>query len=232
MPAPGHVRVTFSGTFGPVGAPVEIFSHNLAVAPAGGWGPGVDQALVTAAAAAASTAWRTHLRNLFTSDVSLTRTRVAYLNSNGLVERNAAGGYVQADDLAVGTGGGVLATNGRMPLSTALAVSLVSGRAGASGKGRFFLPWPGTKALGTDFRMSADDALAVQTAARSFLVAVRAGFPAGSAIVVPSAGSTRDGVQVHGPVLSEVLRIRVGRVPDTMRSRRSGLLEEYGSVAL
>jgi hypothetical protein len=228
MPAPAHARFTFSGTFGPAGAPVEIWSFNI-----NGTSGGIsDMAQITSAAAAASTTYATTLRPLFPSDIVLTKVRCALVDDTGHVVRTAVGGYQQADDNTARAGSGTVAVGGRMPLSTALVVSLTTARAGASGKGRFFLPWPQTKALGTDYRMSADDALACQTAARSFLLGVRAALPTGSDLVVASGGATANGVALHGPVLSPVTGLRVGRVPDTMRSRRSGLREEYTSIAL
>jgi hypothetical protein len=223
MPPPLHTRVTFSGTFGAVSSPVEVWQFNLNF----GTERTHDQVQPTLENYSdLRAAWVTHIAPVMTSDIHLTRVRHALVGDDGRVRRDSAGGYIQTD--TNGDWSGTVATTAaiRMPLQTSLVVSLQSAKAGAVGKGRFFLPWPATT-LDADYRIGS--ALAAQYSQRfrdfvdDCVSAVH--YP----LVVASGGSALTGDPAG---LYPVTSVRVGRVPDTMRSRRSHLLEGYASVAL
>lgn len=215
MPVQAHTRVTFSGVFGSTTAPLEIWSFNINTAS-------IFDKTITAhktLADAAQAAYATHIKPILDSEQIITRVRAAAIGIDGRVLKTGDGGYVQADNVTVTPGAlGVSAAN-RKPLSTALVCSLVTNRAGPSGKGRFFLPWPSSQVLGTDYRLSTTDQATDLAAVKGFIGALRT---AGTDVLVVS---SKD-------FASPVTGVRVGRTPDTMRSRRSHLLEAYSTTTL
>lgn len=215
MPVQAHTRITFSGVYGSTTQPTEVWSFNVNTSAAFDRTVPAHQTV----ADACLTAYHTHMRPLYDTDVTLTRVRAAAIGIDGRVLKTPAGGFLQADKTGVSSGAqGAVAAN-RKPLQTALVVSLVSARAGASGKGRYFLPWPQPTVLDTEWRISTTAQTAILDASRLFLQAVAAA--AGPVLVI----SYKD-------FASPVTGVRVGRVPDTMRSRRSHLIEGYAAATL
>ena len=106
------------------------------------------------------------------------------------------------------------------PPQTALAVSLTSGRRGPGGKGRFYLPMPGVGVVAGPLTIDTVSRNQIQAAAATFLTALnnRPGI---------------DGVDVEVIIAStkgyntKVTGVRVGRVLDTIRSRRTSLSEDF-----
>lgn len=226
MPKPAHARLTWSGTFGSTTSPAEIWAFGLNTEP-------LDVAVFEAQTlvAALSTAWSTHLSPIMSTDVALTNVRAAAVAETGLVQRTAAGAYMQRDSGTSDTGDQPPSVGTRMPISTALCVSLMTPRAGVTGKGRFFLPFPAQTPIEADFRISTSRIAALADACKGFVNAVNAATaaaqPGGTLsgqVVVASGGSVIEGLP---PTLTQVTGIRVGRVPDTMRSRRGALREGY-----
>lgn len=220
MPAPAHLRLTFSGVFGSVASPTEEWSINFSAAKGGG----ADITLSQLAPLATSlrTAWQTHMPPRTATGTILTRVRVAGIGANGLVQRDASGAYLQGDDVVGGQGSGVSS----MPLQIALAVTLHSEAGGPTGRGRVYLPAPVTGALGADGRLSTTVRDGYNTSLKAFLDACNVslnGTSAGARIVVASGGSVTKGIP---PALRPVTRISVGRVLDTQRRRRGKLPEE------
>lgn len=153
------------------------------------------------------------------SAVRLQRVRVAQIDAGGLVDQDNGGAYNQGDyltDLA-GTGGSAV-----YPLQTSLCVSLRTNRSGPTGKGRFFLPMPTYQINGTDFRLSNADVATAGGRAVSLLKGV-------GVVLSSTATTSSGGAQVVSSkgYMSDVVGVRVGRVLDTMRSRRSDLPEGY-----
>lgn len=103
---------------------------------------------------------------------------------------------------------------------TALAISLTTGRRGPTGKGRFYLPMPGVGVEAGPLTIPAVSRNQIQAAAAGFLNALnnRPGI---------------DGIDVEVIVAStkgtntKVTGVRVGRVLDTIRSRRTSLGEDF-----
>lgn len=105
---------------------------------------------------------------------------------------------------------------------TALAISLMTDRRGATGRGRFYIPMPVLDPDATDgWRVPTGPIDAVLGSAKSFLEALgnSAGFDllTGLKVVVASTKGYN----------SDVTGVRVGRVVDTIRSRRGSLSESY-----
>lgn len=216
MAKPAHTRVTFSGHIGGEASVLEIFSFNLCFPPI----EGDDDAAIAALediAAGCHTAFGTHLNPAYGEDTWLDRTRVASVDGTGHVVRTAVGAYVQGDrnDPFNGT-----EAKQPMPLQTALCVSLGTARAGATGKGRFFLPWMAMSLDPDDKRINEATAVATLNGIQDFLQACAAAVGL-DPVVVSSKG-----------YMSDVTTIRLGRVPDTMRSRRGDVPEGYVSVPL
>lgn len=209
-PVQPHSRVTLSGIFGPTATPYEIWS----------WGVNTtafltpNQTNLAALANGTQAAYATHLAPLYKSDVVLLKTRAAAVSPSGTVSKDAEGGYEQFDNVTStpGTNSGTAVS---FPLQTALVVSLQTGRAGPSGKGRFFLPWPSAMALSEGFRLSDANAATVRTGVRNFLLAVRAAAGDQASLLVVS----------YKGFASPVTSVAVGRTPDTMRSRRNAIKE-------
>ena len=214
---PAHTDLIFSGVFGLKSAPAEIWSYGIAL----DIGP-FDQAAFTTLTNAASVAWTTHTAQLLSSDVRLTRIRAVSVTADrSRYGFKADGSYALVDKEMDAPAAGAA---GKHPFQVALAISLVSVNPGPTGRGRYYLPLPTLPPLqgGRMPLQSVSDWLSNQ---KSFLDAINAGTPAGSAgIVIASGGSVKQG---KAPALYTVSKVRVGSVPDTMRSRRNALQEAY-----
>lgn len=133
--------------------------------------------------------------------------------------------YLDDPEIAVVSqaGGGVV--SGTPPPQLALAVSLMTARRGPTGKGRFYIPLPELTVVPSDsFRISTIQAEGVRGTAQTFLNSLNlvnlgtANFP--EVAVISSKGYA-----------TRVAQIRVGRVLDTMRSRRNKMPEAYTAAA-
>jgi hypothetical protein len=224
MSAPQHVRVTWSGTLGTTAT--EIWSMGLAFTPNALSEADDVPALATmeTAAAAMRAAWATHLApKCATNIVKLTRTRVALIGDDGRTERTGAGAYKHKDDVTVVNATG---TSSGFPFQVAMAITTLSERAGRTGRGRFYLPLPAVLVGGTDGLLSDANRDAFATAADGFITACRSAAAAGwdGLPVIASAGSALDNLE---PALLPIMRIKVGKALDTLRSRRNALDETY-----
>lgn len=111
------------------------------------------------------------------------------------------------------------------PLQTAVCVSLLTGRPGASYRGRVYLPGPGA-AIDADFRLTTPTDpgdLAEQFAEWLGIIQEKSQLYGDAVACVFS--PTRD-------VLTPVSTIRVGDVADTQRRRRDNLTENYSTVPI
>jgi hypothetical protein len=212
---PGHIRLTFSGVFGSAAAPLEIWSWGLSSAvPAGS----LDQAALDNHAAAMHATYVTNIKQIMPARVVLTQCLYALVNDDGHIARNADGSFRQSKNQTVEAGGqGSVPV---LPLQTALVASYGSARPGASGRGRSFLPFQDGSALEADFRVSDTVAQGFATRVGHVIYEINA---LGAPVVVASSKG----------YLSPVTTVRVGKVPDTMRSRRDRLVEGYiaGSIS-
>jgi len=108
------------------------------------------------------------------------------------------------------------------PPQEALAISLRTAHMrGLAHQGRFYLPGYAAT-LGSDGRISVGTALAVAEQVTTFLNALNA-VEANYKVCVVS--------QIAAGAQNEVTHCRIGRVVDTIRSRRSSLLEDWQSGA-
>lgn len=110
------------------------------------------------------------------------------------------------------------ATGNTYPPQIALAITLrTAKKRGLAASGRFFLPGPG-RVLQADGRLSIADATAYATAATTLLNALTTNLPGWDPGVVSKVGAGAENPVTH---------VEVGRVYDTIRSRRTSLPEEY-----
>lgn len=214
MVKPAHFRLTYSGT---LGNGTEEFAISLNLAPGR---PGTAAEL-TSEATAARQAWLDNMRVLFSNRNTLTETRLACITADGSYLTREDGSYQVGIDATPAPSVGAGVPGGLLPLQSALCVTLLTPRSGPTGKGRIFLPWPDTIAIQDDFRISQPAATSVATIMAEMIRDVNSLIADTVVSVVSSKGYT-----------SPVTGVRVGRVPDTMRSRRGDLLEQPSTVLL
>lgn len=211
MPKPAHTRAVFEGVVGSVAAPLERWSFSVNF-PADALPADGSDIVADGVAEDAFAAFNDHLGGEFPSDVHLTTVKVSHVNADGHVAVRADGSYVQGEWNGDSTHNWPPTA---MPLQTALCISLVTAHAGPTGKGRFFLPWVRYSPATDTKRLATGDATTVANAVVAFLNQL-----ATVLTFAPQVVSSKG-------YMSEVTGIRVGRAPDTMRSRREDLPEGY-----
>jgi hypothetical protein len=219
MPAPAHIRLTFSGTFGSTDPAAEEWSFGVGVDRAVGL---VARDLLEAFAVECSVGAWNAIKPGIGSYAVLRRVRAAHVGDDGRVTRDTLGAYRQGDALVSLPGGGTVAVGSVKPFQVALAVSTRSAFAGPTGRGRFYLPAPIGSVVTPGGVMSAGDQTAHEARAVAFLDAVNTAADAAGygRCVVASGGSI-----VYGfpPALHVISHVGVGQAFDTLRSRRGDL---------
>jgi hypothetical protein len=216
MAKPEHTRVTFEGITGQIATPVEHWAIGVNF-PADALPIDGNQIVDDLVAANAAGAWYNNLRLKMPSDVWCLKVKVARIGADGHMRRRADGSYVQG--LTDVTQPGTQAQQG-IPLQTALVASLKTLRPGPTGKGRIFLPFPAKPIDVNAKTISFGDAQDIANTTKAFLNAL-----AGVMTFAPQVVSSKG-------YMTPVTGVRVGRVPDTMRSRRSDVIEGYAEVPL
>jgi hypothetical protein len=211
---PAHDLVTIAGDVYVSGASIEEWSFGLRcfeLIPS-------DVAIKTAAASSVASAVFTHLGPILSNRLRLKNVTVARINALGRYEKTVDGAY----DKGEWNGATVLtnAATGNLPLQSAVVVSLMTARAGATGRGRIFSPAI-SENLGADGRLTGSRSLDIANNYKAFLNAVNALTTLGNVGVHSSKGYA-----------SSVTGIRVGKVVDTLRSRRRSQPEDYSVVTL
>lgn len=229
MPPPAHLKVIYSGTFGAQAAEAEIWSFGLSLGlGAGGADPQafINKESLTAAVESFKAAQDGFLAGA-TEPVVLRRTRLVYIGSDGLTPKGGDGAYIQADSSTVSAAAGLRV----FPNQVALAYTLETNSAGAVGRGRFYLPLPVAGGLEADGRMSDAVRDAHVTRGKTLVDNLNAASAAAGfgRVSVASGGSALKGIL---PALYPVERVGVGRVLDTIRSRRGALPEARESLAV
>lgn len=215
-----HYRISAVGTLGPLAAPVESFSYGLSMARDGGEG-GEDGVVAMNRDQAVDIA--EDFRS-YHADVNTAIAPSAILKQVVVAKINALGNYSSDPfviDVAPTPGGG--ADRGSLPQAS-LCVSFGTERYGPTGMGRFFLPMP-SHAVGADFSIGALAAEAV----RNRTVQLVDNLNDEPGIDVLGIGVCVSSTKGYN---SRVTKVRVGRVIDTMRSRRRSLLEQYTPYGL
>jgi len=219
LPVPTHFRFVVRGMF--VNTPEEwSFGTHFTRAETAGPDAGLDDVSESGVTAAVDAFIGT---SNFQSSVKATDWRMYVIGTDGKMEGN---GPLLHDYTGSGpVGGGSL----KYPPQVSVAITCVADNRGPAKLGRFYLPGPG-KALGTDLRMSAADAGFLGSDVTTFLKAVS------DSIDMPFTTSAK-GVNVSSRggagagTIQEIDHLEVGRVFDTIRSRRRSLDEDRQVVA-
>lgn len=216
MAKPAHSRIVFDGVIGTVAAPLERWAFGINF-PHDALSAGSNQVTDDALASDAMGAWSARMTQASCTDVVLSQVKVSRIDAAGLVEHRADGSYVQG--VWTGSVAGQNAPRA-VPLQTALCVSLETSRSGPTGKGRFFLPWP-------SYDLQADKRLAVGDVEDllEFCVVPFLNDLATLMTFAPQVVSSKG-------YMSAVTGVRIGRAPDTLRSRREDSPEGYISAPL
>lgn len=212
MPIQPNLLLTFKGDFADASLrPMEIWQFGLrfprmteSVAPD-------TVAAFTDKAGQAAALWLTHLGPFHNPLIRLRGVRLSTHNEGGLTAVTPEGEYAQGD--WEGTTPATAGASTKFPLQTAAVASLMTPRAGASGRGRIFLPQL-RYALDDEWGFPETARQPVADAVKNLLVALR-----------PIVGEARvfSGKGFSSPIES----VRVGSVPDTQRSRRGAIDEVY-----
>lgn len=218
MPFAPHIRMSCLGRIGSA-VDGERFSFGLALAqPDGNSAPGLSPNADVWDDCAAD------VRTFFGSAAARISPR-AILENVKFASISASGGYAAdpyVSEFADIQGGSPLSeAYGRILPQAALAISLVTARRGPTGRGRFYIPMP---------------VVDIEDASESIPVAQRDAIEASAAALITNLGNNPgiDLLNLKVCVASSkgyntaVSGVRVGRVVDTIRSRRRSLKEDYG----
>lgn len=169
----------------------------------------------TAQVDAVAAAFKTHVLGInggVSSRVGIDMVKAARIGADGLYMDPKP--VLRSTTVTGGTG------TGPYPPQVSLAVTLLGPNPrGAAGRGRVYLPGPAA-AMQADGRISANDASNVANTFAAFINAMNDAVDGNVAIVGAATDTGR------GPARQSVTGVRVGRVLDTIRSRRSSFPEE------
>lgn len=167
----------------------------------------------------ATTTWTSNLQGLNVTGVNFRTVRVEARNLAGDLE-------------SVGEASKVTPVAGSSatphPFQTAIVLSLLTGQAGASGKGRLYFPATGIPLTAGTLRITSTAQGDFLTGMNSWLAQVRA-----QVRLVGGWSAASLGVWSRTQASSRVvLTVRAGDVPDTQRRRRDSVSEGYTSAAV
>lgn len=209
MPYVPHVRLTFGGSLG-TGTPRESWAGTLAIG-----GDGTDPMLTNlsdselAGVAAALTAWVNRADTSMATWCTHAWTKAALIKADG---RYAADPRLRTESAPLA---GTVSTNTH-PFQVSRVISFETALKTPSGRGRLYSPAPAA-AVQADGMVAAANALGAANSAATLLNAINQAITGANRVVVASSKGYN----------SAVLSVRVGRVLDTVRSRRTALLENY-----
>jgi hypothetical protein len=213
-----HIRITAIGTLGSTG---EQFSYGLSMAQ-GASGGSYFEPFMTANEDVFSdlcddvATYHGRATTRLRSAAVLTHVKVAPIGPDG---KYTADPYIKDYSVPGAESGG-----GATPPQIALCISLVTARRGPSGKGRFYLPLPAWGVNSASFQIDGQNANDSR----------------GSAVSLINDLNNQPGIDVLGMGVvvastkgynTPVTGVRVGKLLDTVRTRRNKLQEAYTDVA-
>lgn len=217
MPFATHLRITALGT---LGASDERFSYgiNTTLDPGQAAGLGGDGSTVPAPLAAAADVvkqFHTRVSTRIASVAVLRSVKFAVIGPDGKYVGDAVEAPVTAGEGGVNDGSGLV-----LP-QNALAVSLLTDDRGPRKRGRFYIPMPVIDVQPSNgFTMAVAWSNGVADSAAQLLTDLQA---------VPDLSIQPVIASTYG-YNTPVTGVRVGRVVDTIRSRRNRLVELYSTV--
>lgn len=214
MAVPIHFRFSVRGVFGDT---PEGWNYGFKLVRQVSGHPDADFENIDEAAVSAALS-TFHALSFFTMVSKLTEWRAYMIGTDGKMEGNGPLLHEYDTPVAGGSSGSF------MPPQVALAVTTVALDRGPAKLGRFYLP--GVRLVpAADMRISEAEAETICDASQAMLQAVAA------SIDMP--GTTSNGTACNvsglggaGGTIQHVEHLEVGRVYDTIRSRRRSLLEE------
>ena len=214
-----HIRLTLSGVFeGQVGqTPYEQFSFGVNLSDPGDISSSRFSPEGLADVVADSSAFFANGSARISGDCRLREVKLAKIGTNGLYRADP---LIAAVNVPGGAGPGL-----RYPPQVSLAVSLQSATRGPRGKGRFYLPGPSIAFDGGNAQMSLADVTAVRDAATAWISALN-NWPG------VDANDPKVTIASSSGINSDVTGVRVGRVLDTIRSRRGQIPEGYTALSV
>lgn len=209
-----HIRMTALGRLGTTSPERFSYSINLGKADGTAWqGSGVEGSTYFDDAAADVVAFHGRATSNISTAAVLEEVKFGFIGANGLYTRDAI--VVNVADTPGGSQGAP------HPPQVACAISLTSARRGATGRGRFFMPMPSIPISAGDLSIPALYQNEIQASAAQFLTAL--GNQPGFDVV-----NVRPVIVSSKNYTSVITGVRVGRVLDTIRSRRASLPEFKG----
>lgn len=209
-----HYRATFKGDFrsAPTAEPFEQWNFSIALKSGGSLSTSSMQDKANDLADDLN-GLRTAMVSSWASNTFVSEVRLDSVGADGKITRDPVFAQVGTNGVA---GGGTP----KLPPSCAVVITLDTRVRGRSRFGRFYLPLLGIQA-NADGVMPSTDQTNILNAAQTFVnnVSNAPGSDDGFGVVVASG--------VGEGSLNEVQAIRVGRVIDTMRSRRRSMDEAY-----
>jgi len=224
MPFPtAHYVLQFGGDL----APDEIWSNSIRLAAIGEVVQNLSPAQEVSVLPEIKTLLTTWMENSLSGWSVRSKLRYIKLNLVGtdgtyVSETSSNSAFYDVPPYVDGTG------NSPFPNSTAMVVSWATAAVrGRASKGRIFVPSPSLSVIPETGRWALASIQQAGAAAAAFLEGLRANATLASINAVPVVGS-----KLGTGLFREITAVRVGDVPDTMRSRRNAQQESYYFRAL
>lgn len=161
-----------------------------------------------------------------TDKAKLTELKVNRIDASGHYEDNEAMTHLYPTPIA---GGAATSEPAQLACAVSLRTAVERGR---GSRGRFYLPAPAALAtVGADGRLTTAQAGGLATGAKALIDAINQTYWArdGGLRVAMRVGVASN---IGAGVFQPATYVEVGRVPDTIRSRRSSLVEDHQSATL
>jgi hypothetical protein len=214
-----HIRLTLSGEFaGQSGlGEYERFSFGVNLSDPSDISSSRFSADGLADVVADSSAFFARPGTFISGDVRLREVKLARIAPDGTYRADP---LIASVNVPGGSGPGL-----RYPPQVSLAVSLQTATRGPRGKGRFYLPGPSIGFDNSTAQISVGDATAVRDSATTWIVNLN-DWPG------VDGQDPRVTVASSAGMNSDVTGVRVGRVLDTIRSRRGQIPEGYTPLSV